>query len=59
LTEQEKLLLVYFDKATKPDLVAGTNQANEAAVGDLEIPEIRIAALEIKPLNDSQSEQGK
>jgi hypothetical protein len=51
--------LAYFGKATKPDLVAGTNQANEAAVSDLEIPKIKIAALEIQPLDDSQSQQEK
>jgi hypothetical protein len=59
LTEQEKLLLVYLSKATKPDLVAETNQANEAAVSDLEIPGIKIADLEIKPLIESESEQEK
>jgi hypothetical protein len=59
LTEQEKLLLVYLNKATKPDLVAGTNQTDEAPVNDLEIARIKIAALEIKPLDDSQSEQEK
>jgi len=57
LTEQEKLLLAYFDKATEPDFVAGTNQANEAAASDLEIPGIKIADLEIKPLIESESEQ--
>jgi hypothetical protein len=61
LTEQEKLLLAYLDKATKPDSVAGTTEhgADEARVSDLEIPGIKIAALEIKPLDDSQSEQEK
>jgi hypothetical protein len=59
LTEQEKLLLTYLDKATKPDLLAGTNVRDEAPVSDLQIPRIRIAALEIKPLDDSQSEQEK
>jgi hypothetical protein len=57
LTQQEKLLLAYFDKATKADLVTETNQANEAAVSDLEIPGIKIAALEIKQLIESESEQ--
>jgi len=57
LTQQEKLLLAYFDKATKADLVTKTNPANEAAVSDLEIPGIKIAALEIKPLIESESEQ--
>ena len=56
LTEQEKLLLAYLNKATKPDLTAGTD---EKAVNDLEIPEITVAALKIKPLDDSQSEQEK
>ena len=59
LTEQEKLLLAYLDKATKPDLVAGTDETDEAPISDLEIPRIKIAALEIKPLDDSQSEQEK
>ena len=59
LTEQEKLLLAYLSKATKPDLVAGTDETDEALITDLEIPEIKIAALEIKPLDDSQSEQEK
>jgi hypothetical protein len=56
LTEQEKLLLVYLNKATKTDLVAETNQTDETPVSDMEIPRIKIAALEIKPLDDSQSE---
>jgi hypothetical protein len=59
LTEQEKLLLAYVDKASKLDLVTGTNKRAEAPITDLEIPRIKIAALEIKPLDDSQSEQGK
>jgi hypothetical protein len=59
LTEQEKLLLAYLKKATKPDLVAQTNEINEAPVSDLEIPRIKIAALEIKPLDGSQSQQEK
>ena len=59
LTEQERLLLAYVARAAKPELVAGTNEKDEAAVGDLEIPEIKIAALEIKLLDDSQSEQQK
>jgi hypothetical protein len=59
LTEQEKLLLAYLDKASKPDLVAGTNQTDEAPVSELEISRIQIAALEIKPLVDSQIEPEK
>ena len=59
LTQQEKLLLAYFDKATKPELVAGANEKDDAAVSDLEIPGLEIAGLEIKPLDDSQSEQEK
>jgi hypothetical protein len=59
LTEQEKLLLALLNKATKPDLVAQTNDTDEAPVSDLEIPRIKIAALEIKPLDDSQSQQEK
>jgi len=54
-TEQEKLLLAYLNKATDTGLVAGTNQADEAPLKDLEIPGIKIAGLEIKPLDDSQS----
>jgi hypothetical protein len=57
LTEQEKLLLVYLNKTTKPDLAEATDQKDEAPVSNLEIPGIKIAALEIKPLEDSQSEQ--
>ena len=59
LTEQEKLLLALLNKATKPDLVAQTDETDEAPVSDLEIPRIKIAALEIKPLEDSQSQQEK
>jgi hypothetical protein len=59
LTEQEKLLLAYLEKARKPDSVARTNQIDGEPVRDLEIPEIKIAALGIKPLDDSQSEQEK
>jgi len=58
LTEQEKLLLAYLGKTPKPDLVAGPNKTDEARVNELAIPEIRIADLEIKPLDDSQP-QGK
>jgi len=56
LTEQEKLLLAYFNKAAKADSIPG---ADENAPDGLEIPRIKIAALEIKPLDDSQSEQEK
>jgi hypothetical protein len=59
LTEQEKLLLAYLAKATKPDLVAQTNDTGEPPASELEIPRIKIAALEIKPLDDSQSQQEK
>jgi hypothetical protein len=59
LTEQEKLLLAFLNKATKPDLVAATNETDETPVSDLKIPRIKIAALEIKPLDDSQPEQEK
>ena len=59
LTEQEKLLLASLNKATKPDLIAGTNETDEAPVSDLEIPRIKIVGLEIKPLDDSQPEQEK
>ncbi len=56
LTEQEKLLLAYLNKAPKADLTPGTD---EKAINDLEVPEITVAALKIKPLDDSQSEQEK
>jgi len=59
LTEQEKLLFAYLGKTPKPDLAAGTDETDEATVTELAIPGIKIAALEIKPLDDSQSEQGK
>jgi hypothetical protein len=59
LTEQEKLLLVYLSKATKPDLAVETNERDEAPIGELEISAIKIAPLEIKWLEDSQPEQGK
>jgi hypothetical protein len=59
LTEQEKLLLAYLDKATQPDLVAGTNKTDETTFTELEIPSIQIAPLEIKSLDDSQSVQEK
>ena len=55
LTEQEKLLLTYFANTTKPDLLAETNKADEAA----EISNITVAPLEIEPLDDSESGQGK
>jgi len=55
LTEQEKLLLTYFAKTTKPDLLAETNKTDEAA----EISNIQVAPLQIEPLDDSQSGQGK
>jgi hypothetical protein len=59
LTEQEKLLLAYLDNATRPDLAEGTKQTDEAPFRDLEIPRIIVAALQIEPLDGSQSEQGK
>ncbi|MGD0127384.1 MAG: hypothetical protein ABSF46_18635 [Terriglobia bacterium] len=55
LTEQEKLLLKYFAKTTKPDLLVETNKTDEAA----EISNIQVAPLQIEPLDDSQSGQGK
>jgi hypothetical protein len=55
LTEQEKLLLTYFANTTKPDLLAETNKADGAA----EISNIKVAPLEIEPLDDSESGQGK
>jgi len=59
LTEQEKLLLEYLSKTSKGDLAEETNRTDEAPVTDLEISKITIAPLEIKPLNDSQTELGK
>jgi hypothetical protein len=56
LTEQEKLLLAYFNKTAKPDSIPGTD---ENSAGGLEIPRIVVAALQIELLDDSQSEQGK
>ena len=56
LTEQEKLLVAYFDKPGKPDSITGTD---ENSAGGFEIPRIIVAALQIEPLDDSQSEQGK
>ena len=55
LTDQEKLLLTYFANTTKPDLLAETNKADGAA----EISNIKVAPLEIEPLDDSESGQGK
>jgi len=55
LTEQEKLLLKYFAKTTKPDLLAEANKADGAA----EISNIKVAPLEIEPLDDSESGKGK
>jgi len=55
LTEREKLLLAYFAKTTKPDFLVETNKADEAA----EISNIKVAPLEIEPLDDSESGQGK
>jgi hypothetical protein len=59
LTEQEKLLLAYVNKTTKPDLFAENSQRDQAHLRDLEMPKIEIAPLEMKPLDDSQPEQGK
>ncbi len=59
VTEQEKLLLAYVNKASKPDSFSGTNETDEAQVIDLEIQRMKIAALEIKPLENSQPDEGK
>jgi hypothetical protein len=56
LTEQEELLLAYFNKTAKPDSIPETD---ENSAGGFEIPRIIVAALQIEPLDDSQSEQGK
>ena len=55
LTEQEKLLLTYFAKANKPDLLAEANKES----GAVEISSIKVAPLEIEPLDDSESGKGK
>lgn len=55
LTEQEKVLLAYLANTTKPDSPAETNKADEAAA----ISGIKVAPLEIEPLDDSQSGQAK
>jgi len=55
LTEQEKLLLAYLATTSEPDLLAETKKADETA----EIPDIQVAPLEIEPLDDTQSGQGK
>ena len=55
LTEQEKLLLTYFANPSKPDLLAETSKADGAA----EMSNIKVAPLEIEPLDDSESGQGK
>ena len=55
LTEQEKLLMTYLANTTKPGLLAETNKAEDAA----EISSIQVAPLEIEPLDDSQSGEGK
>ena len=59
LTEQEKLLLAYVNKATNPASSADADKTEESPVIDLKIPVIEIAPLEIEPLDDAQSEKGK
>jgi hypothetical protein len=56
LTQQEKLLLAYFNKAAPAGSVPG---AYGNTPDGLEIPRIKIAALEIEPLDDSQPEMAK
>jgi len=58
LTEQESLLLVYLNRASKSDLLAKDDKEG-APLPDLEISTIQIAPLEVKPLDDSQSGPGK
>jgi len=58
LTEQEKLLLAYLNGASKPDALAKDDKGG-APITDLVVSTIQIAPLEIKPLDDSQSEPGK
>jgi len=59
LTEQEKLLLAYVSKAGKAGLVEGANTTDESPITELTISAIKIAPVEIEPLDDSQSEQEK
>jgi hypothetical protein len=59
LTEQERLLLAYVSKAGKAGLAEGANATDQAPITELAISAIKIAPLEIKPLDDSQLEQGK
>jgi len=55
LTEQEKLLLTYLANNRKVDLLAQADKADEAT----EVSDIKLDPLEIKPLDDSESGQGK
>ena len=54
LTEQEKLLLAYLANNPSPICLRKTNKQRDG--GNLSI---EVAPLEIKPLDDSQSGQGK
>jgi hypothetical protein len=54
LTEQEKLLLLYVQNTPSSELEA---QVGQQPMGDLEIPKISIAALEIKPLPGAENGQ--
>lgn len=59
ITEEEKLLLAYVSKAGKAEVAEKASTADEAPISELSIPAIQIAPLDIKPLDDSQSEPGK
>lgn len=56
LTEQEKLLLAYVSKAGKAGLAEGANATGQTPITELTISAIKIAPLEIKPLDSSQSD---
>jgi hypothetical protein len=56
LTEQEKLLLLYVKQTPASVLAAPVNRPLDE---DVEIPELNIAALEIRPLGESEETQEK
>jgi hypothetical protein len=57
LTEQEKLLLAYVSETDNTELAAEAKRTEEAPIAELTISAINIAPLEIKPLENSQSDQ--
>jgi hypothetical protein len=58
-TEQERLLMVFFNKGIKLDGVTQATTTGDVVTTDLKIPGVEIAPLEIKPIEESQSGQGK